>query len=155
MSDEIDDSRKRVLVDVNVFISYLWSPDSSGNIQELVEAIYENEITLLVFEDLFEELRSTVQRKKHLAARITLEQVEELIADLLVIGEQVPAISEPFPQVVRDLKDDYLLAYALVGQADYIVTGDEDLLVLQQVDTLSIVSISDFVAILHKEYNVV
>ena len=34
-------------------------------------------------------------------------------------------------------KDDYLPAYALVGQADYLVTGDKDLLVLQEL-------ISDF-----------
>jgi uncharacterized protein len=32
------------------------------------------------------------------------------------------------PPVVRDPRDDYLLALALAGRADAIVTGDKDLL---------------------------
>ncbi len=50
--------------------------------------------------------------------------------------------------VTRDPKDDYLLAYALVGKADYLVTGDEDLLELEQVDALKIVTAREFLTVL-------
>jgi predicted nucleic acid-binding protein len=46
--------------------------------------------------------------------------------------------------VTRDIKDDYLLAYALVGRADYLVTGGEDLLVLGDVEGVKIVRPAEF-----------
>ncbi len=67
------------------------------------------------------------------------------------VSEIIPEINEPIPKVTRDWKDDYLLAYALVGQADYLVTGDNDLLVLQQVGNLSIVSPQEFLKTLQSE----
>jgi len=39
----------------------------------------------------------------------------------------------------------FLLAYALIGRADYLVTGDGDLLTLGQVETLKIVTSAKFV----------
>jgi len=48
------------------------------------------------------------------------------------MSEEVPRIKSLIPAVTRDPKDDYLLAHALVGGADCLVTGDEDLLTLQQ-----------------------
>ena len=67
-----------------------------------------------------------------------------------MIAELIPPISSGgssktvLPVVTRDAKDDYLLAYALVGQADYLVTGDEDLLVLQEIEGLKIVNPTQF-----------
>ena len=52
------------------------------------------------------------------------------------------------PSVTRDRKDDYLLAYAVVGRADYLVTGDRDLLVLGEVEGVRIVSPAGFVGAL-------
>ena len=49
-------------------------------------------------------------------------------------GASASATNTPFP------KDDYLLAYGLMGGADYLVTGDEDLLTLGDVEGLKIVS---------------
>jgi putative PIN family toxin of toxin-antitoxin system len=64
------------------------------------------------------------------------------------LSETIPTIKEEIPAVTRDPKDDYLLAYALVGEADYLVTGDKDLLVLKQVDTVKIVTSREFLSIL-------
>ena len=52
--------------------------------------------------------------------------------------------SPPFPAVVRDPKDDYLIAHAVMGQADYLVTGDDDLLSLGRIDTIRILSPRQF-----------
>ena len=45
-------------------------------------------------------------------------------------AEIAPRIEAPIPAVTRDPEDDYLIAYALVGRADYLVSGDKDLLVM-------------------------
>ncbi|HSH81667.1 MAG TPA: putative toxin-antitoxin system toxin component, PIN family, partial [Herpetosiphonaceae bacterium] len=54
---------------------------------------------------------------------------------------------EPFPVAVRDVKDAHVLAAALDGSADYLITGDDDLLVLAddpRLGTLQIVTIRVF-----------
>ena len=56
-----------------------------------------------------------------------------------------------FPQRCRYPKDDYLLACAVVGLADYIVTGDDDLLVLKEVEGVKMVSAREFWEILDAE----
>ena len=61
-------------------------------------------------------------------------------------AEQMPPIGAKIPAVSRDPKDDYLPTYALVAKADYLVTGDKDLLVLKQVGQVKILSPKDFVA---------
>lgn len=58
---------------------------------------------------------------------------------LLAVSETVPSVIEAIPEVIRDSKDDSLLAYALVGRVDYLVTGDDDLLSLKEVGGLKIV----------------
>ncbi len=63
------------------------------------------------------------------------------------VAETVSHISESIPAVTRDPKDDYLIAYALVGEADYLVTGDQELLVIGQIDTVKIVTPRDFLSI--------
>ena len=65
---------------------------------------------------------------------------------LRAVGEPIPRITQPIPALTRDPKDDYLIAYALVGGADFLVTGDADLLVLKQIDSLKIVTAREFLA---------
>ena len=51
-----------------------------------------------------------------------------LLVDTLGV---VTALRRRLPVHVRDPKDDHLLAAALGGQADYLVTGDRDILDLR------------------------
>lgn len=50
--------------------------------------------------------------------------------------------------MTRDPKDDYLIAYAVIGEADYLVTGDKDLLVLEQIAGVTIVTPARFADLL-------
>ena len=52
------------------------------------------------------------------------------------------------PRFSRDPKDDYLIAYAVVGEADFLVTGDKDLLVLRQIGDVRIVTVQELISIL-------
>lgn len=50
--------------------------------------------------------------------------------------------------VTRGPNDDHLLAYAVVGEADYLVTGDKDLLVIQRVGDVKIITPVDFASLI-------
>ena len=130
----------RVLLDTNILISYLLSPARTGPIVGIVRGGILGEFVLLLPEELSDELASGAHEKRCLAERITPEEVRELADILSEVSESVPEITERIPAVTRDPKDDYLLAYALVGQADYLVTGGADLLILGVVEGVSIVT---------------
>ena len=44
----------------------------------------------------------------------------------------------------RDVKDNYLLSLSLDGRADYLLTGDLDLLVLRKTGSTQIMTLADF-----------
>lgn len=121
----------RVLIDTNVFVSYLLNPNQPGSIRAIVRAFLEDRFTLLVPEDLLEEFTLTVLNKPRLSKSILPKDLETFVRILKTYGEEVARIEDAIPTVTRDRKDDYLLAYAVVANADYLVTGDNDLLVLQ------------------------
>ncbi len=61
-----------------------------------------------------------------------------------------PTSTLPVP--VRDPKDEHILASGLGGNADYLITGDEDLLVLRydkRLGTLRIVTVTEFLPLLN------
>jgi putative PIN family toxin of toxin-antitoxin system len=61
---------------------------------------------------------------------------------------EVVAITGQLKVVVDDPDDDKVIECAVVGKADYIVTGDHHLLVLGQYGNISIVKAAQFISIL-------
>ena len=135
----------RVLLDANILISYLLKRNPDSPITRIVEAGILGEYTLLLPEALLEEYSTKIADKPYLAERITASEMQQFSAILTANSETIPEITETIPAVTRDPKDNYLLAYAVVGDADYLVTGDEDLLVLQNVQGVQLCRPSDFV----------
>jgi putative PIN family toxin of toxin-antitoxin system len=78
---------------------------------------------------LIDELANTLARKKF-ARRIALQDtnIDALIADYLGLAELVVPASGP--RISRDRDDDHVITCAIAAQAEIIVSGDRDLLVL-------------------------
>ena len=134
----------RVLFDTNIFISYLLIPGQAGVIREIVKAAVLGQFTLLLPEAILFELAQKVEQKPYLANRITAEELHTFATLITAIAEEIPKIEAEIPAVTRDPKDDYLLAYALVGQADYLVSGDDDLLSLIEIEGVKIINPRSF-----------
>lgn len=82
---------------------------------------------------------------------------EERIADVLLLVDalalRVP-VRRRLPAHVRDRKDDHILAAALGGRADYLVTGDQDILSLDgnpRLKSLKIATAAEFLRALSTE----
>ena len=138
----------RALLDANVLISCLLSTRESSPTRTVVRAAILGTYTLLLHDEIATEIIEKVDTKPYLARRIMREEAEALFELLRQVAEPMPTITEEIPPVSRDPKDDYLLAYGLVGGADYLVTGDEDLLTLGDVEGLEIDSPREFVTLL-------
>ena len=138
----------RVLLDTNLYVSYLLTPESESPAIRVLEAAVAGEFTLLLPEAVLDELAARVEEKPYLASRISPEELATLAEIVRSVAEIIPRIEEAIPAVTRDPKDDYLLAYAMVGRADYLVTGDRDLLALRQVDGVNVVTARRFLEFL-------
>jgi len=111
----------RVVVDTNLWIRALLG----GRVTlPLLEAWYAKRLTVVVSQSLLDEL-DEVWRRPRLQQRIESEDAERLLEQLRFRGEMVELATVP-PRC-RDPKDHPVLATAIDGRADAIVTGDADL----------------------------
>lgn len=138
----------RVLIDTNIFISYLLKKNPEATITRIIEAGFENKYVLLLPHDVIRELYKKLSEKEYLASRITRQDAQEFTELLATIAEDIPVITDEIPRVSTDKKDDYLLAYATVGKADYLVSGDEVLRRIKSVEGLKIISPAEFLLII-------
>ena len=139
----------RALLDANLFISFLLSrtPMTSA-MGAILAAAAEGRFVLLVTPGITDEIVGKVAERRDLAARISAADLAALFADLAEIAELVPRLVGPLPAVCRDAKDDYLVAQARAGTADYLVSWDRDLLDLRQFGRLRIVNPPEFLVVL-------
>ncbi|MBU4210076.1 putative toxin-antitoxin system toxin component, PIN family [Patescibacteria group bacterium] len=134
----------RVLLDTNILISYLLDFSGKSRISKIADKGILGKYVILLPEELINEFTNKVLSKKYLKNKIKKEEPEGFVRILLEIGEIIPTIKEEIPAVTRGPKDDYLLAYALVGEADFLVSGDKDLLVLKKVGGVKMVDVKEF-----------
>lgn len=128
---------KRVILDTNIFISYL----IGGTMTSIDNLILDRNIKLIYSSELLKEILDVVQRPK-LMKYFSIEDVNLLLDFLEQDAEFVPVVSKI--KVCRDPKDDFLLALAYDGNADYLVTGDEDLLEIKVFKKTEILTMKDF-----------
>jgi predicted nucleic acid-binding protein len=75
----------------------------------------------------------------------TAAEIAEFVTWLVVTSELIAVNREALGSCDRD--DNGLLALAIVGKADFLVTGDKDLLALRQIE--NVLSPAGFLAALH------
>ena len=115
--------RHRVIIDTNLWISYLLSK----GLRKLDSVLVRREIILLFSQELLDELVDVTQRPKF-TKYFQPENVSSLLYLLSLRAELIPVVSEV--DDCRDDKDNFLLALAKDGNATHLITGDKDLLVL-------------------------
>jgi putative PIN family toxin of toxin-antitoxin system len=135
----------RVVVDTSVLIRYLIKP--SAAITELIELWWLNDkIQVVSGPELLTELESVLRRDY---IRELVRPAEgQVLLDVIAVKAEILASLGPIPSYTRDPKDDKFIACALAGSTGYIVTVDQDLLVLGSFGGVRMVTPGAFVALL-------
>lgn len=116
----------RVVLDTNTVLSALLF--AQGRLVPLRVAWQSGALTPLLCAQTVEELLCVLAYPKF---KLTPEDRDELLADYLPFGEVVaPWKKSPAVPACRDKHDRVFLELALVGAAEWLVTGDQDLLSL-------------------------
>ncbi|MEO1016969.1 MAG: putative toxin-antitoxin system toxin component, PIN family [Pseudomonadota bacterium] len=136
---------ERIVFDTNVLISASLLP--AGLPRRAVEALREHGGSLAFSDETFGELRSRLQRSKFdkyvskIRRQLFLAQLEAVSVWVAIEGKEMGC---------RDADDDKLLETALTGNADCIVTGDQDLLVMGPFRSIPIVEPRQFLALINE-----
>ena len=136
----------RVVLDTNIVVSaFLWG----GTPRLLITGAIESGIILLSSDDILAELERTLNKSKFddqfRLIKKTRSQITSEYSQLTTI-----VVPTPLPAgIVRDAKDDMILAAAVGGNADAVVSGDKDLTSLKTYEKISILTPVQFLAILN------
>jgi uncharacterized protein len=136
----------RAVLDVNVLISGVLS--SKGSSAEILRASRDGRFELVISELLLAELKRTLAYPK-LRKRIPAEKAVAFTNWVHEQGTLAEDPATPPPVGSRDPDDNYLLTLAISRQA-YLVTGDQDLLVLSS--DLPILAPAQFAAKLREQH---
>jgi len=133
----------RAVIDTGVFVSALIRPQ--GRTGAVLQALKDKRFTLIYSTDILVEIidvlgRDNFRSKYH----ISPDGIAALIDLIRLRGELV--IPSQKVTVCRDPKDDIFLEAALEGEAEYIVSGDFDLLDMKSFENTPILRVAEFLA---------
>lgn len=128
----------RTVVDTNLLVSRLLVPSSIPG-----EAVRRAERAgaILVSAETLDELADVLNGPK-LDRYVSIEERQEYLRLLLRIVEVVPVSHRV--RVCRDPRDDMFLELAVSGEANFLVTGDRDLLELNPFRGIPIVTAAEY-----------
>ena len=130
---------ERVVLDTNVLISAALIP--SGMPRRVVDSIFTANGVLLFSDETFAELRTRLLRTKF-DRYVSSQGRAVYLARVRAVAEWVGIAGARLG--CRDPDDDKVLEVALMGAADCIVTGDQDLLELASFHGLPILTPASF-----------
>lgn len=127
---------KKVILDTNLWISFL----ISKNFSFLDNYVQTGQVKLIFSEELFSEFLTVAERPKF-QKFFAPKGIKRLISFIDQFGILYQVSSDI--RECRDIKDNFLLNLAVDSNADFLVTGDSDLLDLKSIGNTEILTIKE------------
>ena len=131
--------KPKAVIDTNIFISALLGSSNAGRI---IDKFTGGKFDLIISKDILDELIEVISRKKF-SNIFRPEDVKKLIS-LLEADAKITTTGRKISSACKDPKDHIVLACAVEGNADYIITGDSDLLEISPFNRIKIITLSQF-----------
>uniref|UniRef100_UPI00404B6605 putative toxin-antitoxin system toxin component, PIN family n=1 Tax=Flavobacterium sp. TaxID=239 RepID=UPI00404B6605 len=135
----------KIILDTNLWISFLISKD----LQQIDPLIEQKKVILIFSNELIEEFIDVVNRPKFVKY-FSKSDIEKILRYFDQYGKLFEVKSDF--KICRDEKDNFLLNLSVDSKADFLITGDRDLLVLEKIQNTEILSFSDFIKRIKTKY---
>lgn len=127
----------KIIIDTNIWISFLIGKSLKG----LQNHLDSQSIKVITCNEQYLELSDVLKRPK-IKKYFTKEQIVEFFELLGESSEKVKIVTKT--NLCRDPKDNYLVSLAIDSKADYLITGDKDLLDLVKIGVTVVLKYSNF-----------
>ena len=126
----------RVVFDTNIFISALVIPGSLA--EKAIFKIIEGKDSLLISKDIINEVLSVLSSK--------FERDREALSHVAVTLTEIAELVKPSKRIkiFKDEPDNRILECAICGEADFLVTGDKEMLQLREYKGVKIISLKEY-----------
>ncbi len=111
----------RAVLDTNIFLSAFLSKNTRSPAKELIVRLGNEEFILLISDAIFYEIIEKLVKRK-----IARKEIIDFVALIDRLAEWVEVPKEAVKSIIRDPDDDHILACAVIGHANYLVTHDKD-----------------------------
>ncbi len=143
-------AKLKVVIDTNILISAAFLK-ASPLPDTIYQALKHHRFLLVTSPDIIKEIDDVINRETIIArTQMTLKERTSFIQNLIEISI-ITTGQTTIPPTSRDIKDDKFLICAYESQADYLITGDKDLLILKQYQSTEIVTPNKFISILESQ----
>jgi len=129
----------RIILDTNIWVMFLISKDYS----KLDRLLISGQATLIFSEELLVEFLEVASRPKF-KKYFKKSDVDAILDTIDDVAQFVKVVSKT--NVCRDPKDNFLLSLAKDGNAEILITGDNDLLQLKKFGKTKIMTIADYLS---------
>jgi putative PIN family toxin of toxin-antitoxin system len=133
----------KVLLDTNVLLSAAWRDRLPEKVVQHVATA--SDCQWIVTAEILAEYVNVLRRPKFALTEAVVQQWAELVQMRTLLIPSPPDIANP----PRDPKDTKFLAAAIAANADYLVTGDNDLLQASASVATRVVTVADFATALN------
>ena len=130
----------RAVFDTNVLIAAFLT---EGLCSGLLIRSRKQAFHLVLCDDIIREFEGILIKK----FKLTSTDISEISAIVSEAASEILHKLNPVPNICRDPNDDMIIACAIDATADYIVTGDEDLLILKKYKDVTIINPRNFEAL--------
>jgi uncharacterized protein len=107
--------------------------------------LFHPKIKVAICQEFLDELNQVIARPKF--SKYITNDLKELLLNSIKLKSEIHSLDFIEP-ISRDKNDDYLLGLSKKSNADFLISGDKDLLVLIQFLNTKIIQISEFELIL-------
>lgn len=125
----------RVILDTNILVSALLF---KGDLAKIVDLWKKGKIIPVLSRETFAEFEAVLEYPKF---SLTRQEIKVIVEEFLPYFEVIE-ITEDVEGICRDIDDDKFIACAVSASADFIVTGDKDLLNMGKYKSVKIISAS-------------
>lgn len=127
----------KVVFDTNILIAAFLT---EGLCSGLLIRARKHDFDLILSDDILREFKGILKKK----FKISSSDISEITDIITEAASEIFHKVSSAPRICRDPNDDMIIACAFDASADYIVTGDEDLLTLKKFNNIIILNPRNF-----------
>ena len=134
----------KLVLDSNIFISaFYWGGKPQKILDRIVLGLDELYITNAILDEITEVMLRPNFKTPPQIIDAYIKAIEKTGKKIFTSGE--------ITGICRDKDDDAIIECGILSSADYLITGDNDLLVLEKYQGIKILSANEYLHIIHEE----